>query len=112
MASRPIRRGSPTPPARFSTAASPRSCWAATAQSCSATSSRFGDGAAAVFAHRDAAEAAAQGSQPLPAAMLSIDLAEVRRRGAEAASREAVAHLAREDLAGFWIHLHADVHDA
>jgi arginase len=66
---------------------------------------------AAVFAHRDAAEAAAQGSQPLPAAMLSIDLAEVRRRGAEAAAREAVAHLAREDLAGFWIHLDADVLD-
>jgi len=63
------------------------------------------------FAHRDAEEAASYHSQPLPGALRSIDLAEVRRLGADAAAREALAHLDREELAGFWIHLDADALD-
>lgn len=63
------------------------------------------------FAHRDAEQAARYGSQPLPETMRSIDLGAVRRLGAEAAARQAIAHLEREDLTGFWIHLDADVLD-
>jgi arginase len=63
------------------------------------------------FAHRDAEEAASYHSQRLPGALRSIDLMELRRLGAAAAAREAVAHLDREELAGFWIHLDADVLD-
>lgn len=63
------------------------------------------------FAHRDAEEAASYRSQPLPEALRSIDLGEVRRLGAEAAAREAVAHLDREELLGFWIHFDADALD-
>ena len=63
------------------------------------------------FAHRDAEEAASYHSQRLPGALRSIDLMELRRLGAAAAARKAVAHLDREELAGFWIHLDADVLD-
>jgi len=64
-----------------------------------------------VLGFRDAEEAASYGSQPLPPSIKTIDLAEVRRVGAEAAAREAVRHLSRDDLDGFWIHLDADVLD-
>ena len=40
--------------------------------------------------------------------MHAIDLAEVRRSGAEAAARRAMDHLCREELEGFFIHLDAD----
>jgi arginase len=63
------------------------------------------------FGHRDAEEAAHYGSQPLPESLRSIDLETVRRIGAEAAARQAIAHLERDELAGFWIHLDADVLD-
>jgi arginase len=63
------------------------------------------------FAHRDADEAAYYGSQPLPESLRSIDLGAVRRMGAEAAARQAMAHLERDELAGFWIHLDADALD-
>jgi arginase len=63
------------------------------------------------FGHRDAEEAAQFGSQPLPQSLRSIDLATVRRIGAEAAARQAIAHLERDELAGFWVHLDADVLD-
>jgi arginase len=63
------------------------------------------------FAHRDAEQAAQYRSQPLPESLRSIDLGAVRRLGAEAAARQAIAHLEREDLTGFWIHLDADVLD-
>lgn len=64
-----------------------------------------------VLGFRDAEEAAGYGSQPLPTAMKAIDLQQVRRGGAKAAADEAVNHLTREGLDGFWIHLDADVLD-
>jgi len=64
-----------------------------------------------VLGFRDAEEAESYGSQPLPPSITAIDLAEVRRVGAEAAAREAVRHLSRDDLDGFWIHFDADVLD-
>jgi arginase len=63
------------------------------------------------FGHRDAEEAASYHSQPLPEGLRSIDLEELRRLGADAAAREAVARLDREELAGFWVHLDADALD-
>jgi arginase len=63
------------------------------------------------FAHRDAEEAASYGSQPLPEALCSIDLNAVCRLGAGDAVRQAIAHLDRPDLSGFWIHLDADALD-
>lgn len=63
------------------------------------------------FAHRDAEQAASYHSQPLPEALRSIDLQAVRRLGVEAAARQAIAHLERDELSGFWIHLDADVLD-
>jgi arginase len=65
------------------------------------------------FACRDAADRERQGCQPLPEDLLVIDRDQVRRVGADAATREAVRYLTRdggpED--GFWIHLDADVFD-
>ena len=60
---------------------------------------------------RDAEEAASYGSQLPPPDMKTIDLAEVRRSGIEAAARQAVDRLSRNELNGFWIHLDADVLD-
>lgn len=64
-----------------------------------------------VIGRRDAAEAAAYGSQPLPAGMRVHDLAAVRSAGAAAIADAAVDHLCRHELDGFWIHLDADVLD-
>ncbi|HMJ51739.1 MAG TPA: arginase family protein [Polyangiaceae bacterium] len=66
---------------------------------------------AVAFGFRDAEEQASYGSQPLPPALRSFDLPTVRRMGAEAAAREAVKHLERAELAGFWIHVDADCLD-
>jgi arginase len=66
---------------------------------------------AVAFGFRDAEEQAEYGSQPLPASLRSFDLAAVRRMGAAAAAREAVAHLSRAELDGFWIHIDADCLD-
>jgi len=65
-----------------------------------------------VLGFRDADDAAAHGSQPLPASMKSIDLEQLRRQGARAAAAEALEHLCRSDgPERFWIHLDADVLD-
>lgn len=65
------------------------------------------------FGFRDGAEQAAYGSQPLPPALVSLDLAEVRHRGLDTSAEDAVAHLTRASGsgAGFWIHVDADVLD-
>lgn len=65
----------------------------------------------AVFGQRDADLAAKDGSQPLPPEIFARDLSSVRRKGVEAAAREAIAHLVRPELDGFWIHLDVDVLD-
>ncbi len=67
----------------------------------------------AVLGFRDAEEQARYGSQPLPPAMLELDLARVRELGAESATRVAVRHLTRRNGpdGGFWIHVDADVLD-
>jgi arginase len=66
---------------------------------------------AVAFAFRDHEDQARSGSQPLPAELKAFDLAEVRRRGVEAAARAAVAHLTRGELEGFFIHVDADCLD-
>ncbi len=66
---------------------------------------------AVAFAFRDHEDQAESGSQPLPAALRTIDLPLVRRLGIEAAARAAVDHLDRPALDGFFIHLDADVLD-
>ena len=65
-----------------------------------------------VLGFRDEEEQRQYGSQPLPPAIRAIDLAELRRMGAASAARAAVAHIARhDDVAGFWVHVDADVLD-
>jgi arginase len=65
------------------------------------------------FGYRDAEEQEAYGSQPLPPALPAFDLAQIHRRGLDAAASEAVAHLTRGrgPDGGFWIHVDADVLD-
>lgn len=65
----------------------------------------------AVLGPRDAEQARASGSQPLPPTIFAQDLAEVRRVGADEAARAAIEHLCRPELDGFWIHLDVDVLD-
>ena len=69
------------------------------------------DGDIAAFGMRDGAEQAAAGCAPLPDGLRSWDLDRVRRAGVARAAAEAVAHVARTDLDGFWIHVDADVVD-
>jgi arginase len=65
-----------------------------------------------VFGFRDAAHAAAEGSQPLAPSIRAMDLWSVREQGVQRAAHEALAHLAgRDGPAGFWIHLDVDVVD-
>jgi arginase len=65
-----------------------------------------------VFGFRDAALAAAEGSRPLAPSLPAMDLAAVRERGIERATRDALAHLERKDgPTGFWVHLDVDVLD-
>lgn len=65
-----------------------------------------------VWGRRDAAVAAQYGSQRVEDTPIRmIDLDAVRARGAAAAAADAVGHLARPELEGFWIHLDADVLD-
>ena len=67
---------------------------------------------AVVLGFRDAEEQDRDGSQPLPGALLALDLAAVRAAGASAAAQRAVAHLTRPDAPGqFWVHVDADVLD-
>lgn len=66
----------------------------------------------AVFGFRDAADAAAHGSQPLADSILALPLEEVRRLGAARAAAVALDHLSRSDGPDrFWIHLDVDVLD-
>ncbi|WP_105374066.1 arginase family protein [Neorhizobium huautlense] len=66
---------------------------------------------AVAFAYRDHKDQEEYGSQPLPEELKAIDLPAVRAMGIEAAAREAVDHLTREELDGFFIHLDADCLD-
>ena len=66
---------------------------------------------AVAFAFRDAEEQAEYGSQPLPPELRSFDLASVRSMGVATAARQAVGHLTRDELEGFWIHIDADCLD-
>lgn len=69
------------------------------------------DADVAVLGYRDSEEAARNGSQALPRTIFAQDLAALRDKGAARAAREALAHLARPELDGFWIHLDLDVLD-
>ena len=63
---------------------------------------------AVAFGFRDAEEQARYGSQPLPPNLCALDLATVRRMGADRAAAIAVDHLTRAGLDGFFIHVDAD----
>jgi len=63
------------------------------------------------FGFRDHQDQAEYGSQPLPEKLKVLDLPAVRARGVAAAAREAVDHLTRAELDGFFIHLDADCLD-
>jgi arginase len=65
-----------------------------------------------VVGRRDAEEAEAAGSRRIEdTAITVLDLASVRERGAARAASDAVEHLGRPDLDGFWIHVDCDVLD-
>lgn len=66
---------------------------------------------AVAFAYRDHKDQEEYGSQPLHKELKAIDLPAVRAKGIEAAAREAVDHLTRDELDGFFIHLDADCLD-
>jgi arginase len=66
---------------------------------------------AVAFAYRDHKDQEEYGSQPLPKGLKALDLPAVRAMGIEAAAREAVDHLMREELEGFFIHVDADCLD-
>ena len=61
-----------------------------------------------VFGVRDEEEQRRYGSQPLPKSIRALNLAAVRRLGIKQAAAQAVAHLSKADLDGFFIHLDAD----
>ncbi len=63
------------------------------------------------FGFRDAEEQRQDGSQPLAADILALDLMTVRRMGAEHATRAALERVARPQMDGFFIHLDADCLD-
>lgn len=60
------------------------------------------------FAYRDHKDQHEYASQPLPTELKALDLPAVRAMGIEAAAREAIDHLKRAELDGFFIHLDAD----
>ncbi|PTY04287.1 arginase [Opitutaceae bacterium EW11] len=64
-----------------------------------------------VLGFRDGDEQRHYGSQPLPSSILAFDLAEVRRAGLRQVLTKSMAHLKRQEVAGIWIHLDADVLD-
>lgn len=66
---------------------------------------------AVAFGFRDAKDQAEYGSQPLPADLRAFDLPTIQRIGIERAAHEAVLHLSRPELDGFWIHVDADCLD-
>jgi arginase len=64
------------------------------------------------FGRRDAREADDAGSQRIEdTAIRVIDLAAVRERGVQRAAGDAVEHLMRHEVDGFWIHIDCDVLD-
>lgn len=67
-----------------------------------------GDADVVAVGIRDAAEQAQYGSQPIPPSMRAFDLDAVRRIGIAAVAAEAIAHLTRPDLDGFFVHVDAD----
>ncbi|WP_315094456.1 arginase family protein [uncultured Cellulomonas sp.] len=61
---------------------------------------------------RDAQEAEEYGSRRIEGTPIRvIDLAEVRARGMQRAAEDAVAHLTRDGIDGFWVHVDCDVLD-
>jgi arginase len=66
---------------------------------------------AVAFGYRDHADQQQYGSQPLPHDLKAIDLPAVRRLGIGAAARNAIEHLIRPELEGFFIHVDADCLD-
>ena len=64
------------------------------------------------FARRDAQEAAEAGSQRIEDTRIEvIDLGAVRQRGVERAAGDALEHLLRPEIDGFWVHLDCDALD-
>jgi arginase len=64
------------------------------------------------FGFRDAEQAVREGSQDIRAtAIHTYELSQVRRPDIETVAAEASRHVLRDQLAGFWIHLDADVLD-
>lgn len=63
------------------------------------------------FAYRDHDDQQAYGSQALPEDLKALDLPAVRAMGVEAAAQEAIDHLTRSELEGFFIHIDADCLD-
>ena len=66
---------------------------------------------AVAFGFRDAEDQAEYGSQPLPRELRAFELPTVRQAGIFSAAQDAIAHLSRSDLDGFWIHVDADCLD-
>jgi len=66
---------------------------------------------AVAFAYRDHEDQEEYEGQPLPEELKVLDLPAVRAKGIEVAAREAVEHLTRAELDGFFIHLDADCLD-
>ncbi len=64
------------------------------------------------FGSRDAEQAAREGSQDIREFPIQVyDLAQVRSQEVTGAATQGLHHLLNDDLAGFWIHLDADVLD-
>jgi arginase len=63
------------------------------------------------FGFRDEDEAQSYGSQPLPPTLKAFSLVDVRRIGADAAARAAIAIVSGHGAHGYWIHFDADVLD-
>ena len=64
------------------------------------------------FGRRDAEEAERDGSQRIEdTGIFVLDLRAVRAVGTERAARDAVGHVRRPELEGFWVHLDCDVLD-
>lgn len=63
------------------------------------------------FGYRDHEDQQEYHSQPLPDDLMVLDLPALRKMGVDAAGTQAVAHLTRSGLDGFFIHLDADVLD-
>lgn len=63
------------------------------------------------FGYRDHEDQKEYHSQPLPDDLMVLDLPALHEMGVDAAGAQAIAHLARSGLDGFFIHLDADVLD-